>query len=226
MNPVRIEHLFVSPGHNYLGHHDQPAGDHPIVEVDQVECVAGRGLQGDRFFDFKADYRGQITFFAAEVLEALQRELGLATVNPAATRRNVITRGLDLNALIGQEFELQGVRFAGTEECRPCSWMNQAFQHEAAEAWLKGRGGLRAKILTSGTLRRDWNPDIPRSLGDELATGRQGGWGQQRSADLQSAVSQNCILRKSSNSGPPGNIRDPADCKSAIQQIANLRYVS
>lgn len=152
---MHIEHLFVSPGHNYYGHHGQPTGDHPILEVETVECVAGRGLRGDRFFDYKPDYKGQITFFAAEVLEALHRELGLAEFNPAATRRNVITRGLDLNALIGKEFELQGVRFAGTEECRPCDWMNQAFRHDSAEAWLKGRGGLRAKILTDGTLRRD-----------------------------------------------------------------------
>jgi len=155
MNPVRVEHLFVSPGHNYYGHHGQPPGEHPIVEVDALECVAGRGIRGDRFFDYKPDYKGQITFFAVEVLEALQRELGLAEVQPAATRRNVITRGLDLNALIGQTFEIQGVRFAGAEECRPCYWMNLAFRDERVEQWLKGRGGLRARILSDGWLRRE-----------------------------------------------------------------------
>jgi len=152
---ARIRHLFISPGHNYFGHHGQPPGEHPIVEVEAVECVAGRGLRGDRFFDFKDDYKGQITFFAWETLEAMRRELGLHEAPAAATRRNVITEGLDLNALIGREFELQGVRFFGVEECRPCYWMNRAFGDERVETWLRGRGGLRARILTSGWLRRD-----------------------------------------------------------------------
>jgi len=150
---MRVCHLFLSPGHNFFGHHGQPAGRHPLVGVEQVECVAGRGIRGDRFFDHQPDYKGQITFFALEVVEALQRELGLAAARPELTRRNVFTRGADLNTLVGAEFELQGVRFAGTEECRPCHWMNDAFGDERVEAWLKGRGGLRARILTDGILR-------------------------------------------------------------------------
>ena len=47
---LRVEHLFISPGHNFFGHHEQPAGEHPIVAVEQIECVAGRGIRGDRFF--------------------------------------------------------------------------------------------------------------------------------------------------------------------------------
>jgi MOSC domain-containing protein YiiM len=64
----------------------------------------------------------------------------------------VITRGVDLNDLIGQEFDVQGVRFLGTEECRPCYWMDGAFAPGAQE-FLKGRGGLRARILSDGSLR-------------------------------------------------------------------------
>ncbi len=148
----RIEHLYISPGHNYFGHHGGPADDHPVVAVAEVECIAGRGLRGDRFFDYKPDYKGQISFFAMEVLEAMGKELGVPGVEPAAVRRNIFTRGFDLNALIGKEFEIQGVRFAGMEECRPCYWMDQAVA-PGAEAWLKGRGGLRAKILSDGWLR-------------------------------------------------------------------------
>ncbi len=154
---IRIENLFVSPGHNYFGHHGQAAGEHALLEVGEIECVAHRGIRNDRFFDFKENYKGQITFFSIEVLEALRRELNQPTAQPAATRRNVITRNLDLNALIGTEFEIQGVRFAGAEECRPCSWMDGALG-PGAEAWLKGRGGLRAKILTDGILRADPKP--------------------------------------------------------------------
>ncbi len=152
---IRIHHLFVSPGHNYFGHHGGPPGEHPIVEVDRVECVAGRGIVGDRFFDFKEDYKGQITFFSLEVFDALRRDLVLPDALPAATRRNVFVVGADLNALVGREFELQGVRFAGVEECRPCYWMNHAFGDERVEQWLKGRGGLRCQILNDGVLARE-----------------------------------------------------------------------
>lgn len=150
---MQVCHLFISPGHNFYGHHGQPAGEHPIVAVSEIECVAGRGIRGDRFFDYQPDYKGQITFFAMEVIEALARELNLAEVRPEFTRRNVFTRGVDLNTLIGVEFEIQGGRFAGTEECRPCYWMNHAFRDERVEAWLQGRSGLRARILTDGVLK-------------------------------------------------------------------------
>ena len=63
-----------------------------------------------------------------------------------------MTRGVDLNKLIGQDFEIQGVHFHGTQECRPCYWMDRAVG-PGAEEFLKGRGGLRARILTDGTLR-------------------------------------------------------------------------
>jgi MOSC domain-containing protein YiiM len=152
---IRISHLFISPGHNYFGHHGRPADAHPILEVEQVECVAGRGIRGDRFFDHRPDYPGQITFFAMEVMERLQRELALPEVRPESTRRNVFTRGVELPALLGEEFELQGVCFLGAEECRPCYWMNASFRDERVEAWLRGHGGLRARILSDGILRRD-----------------------------------------------------------------------
>ena len=103
-------------------------------------------------FDHKPDFKGQITFFEMESHEALCQKLGLADVPSTAYRRNVITRGVDLNTLIGQEFEVQGVRFLGTEEAKPCYWMNQAVGPGAHEG-LKGKGGLRAKILTNGSLR-------------------------------------------------------------------------
>lgn len=152
---IRIRHLFTSPGHNFVGHHGGPPGEHPAIEADQVECVAGRGLRGDRYFDREKDHKGQVTFFSLDDFSAMQRELNLPGASPAATRRNIVVSGADLAALIGREFEIQGVRFAGVEECRPCYWMNRAFGNQRAESWLKGRGGLRARILTDGVLRRD-----------------------------------------------------------------------
>jgi len=151
---IRICQLYISPGHNFFGHHGQPAGQNPMVAQDPVECVAGHGLRGDRFFDYEENYAGQITFFSLEVFDALRRELILPLVEPQATRRNAFTRGADLNALIGQPFEIQGVRFEGVCESKPCHWMNAAVG-PGAEEWLKGRAGLRARILSSGMLRRE-----------------------------------------------------------------------
>jgi MOSC domain-containing protein YiiM len=148
---VEIAHLYISPGHNYFGHHERPPGQHPIIEVPRIQCVAGHGIVGDRYFDYKNQYKGQVTFFSFEVLRELCDALDLSGVLPSAARRNVITREVDLNDLIGTKFEVQGVQFEGTEECRPCYWMDQAFGPGAHE-FLKGRGGLRARILSDGKL--------------------------------------------------------------------------
>ena len=117
-----------------------------------IECVAGHGIHGDRFFDYQDDYKGQITFFAAEIFDELCNALDLQDCSPALVRRNVITRDVDLNELIGCEFEVQGIQFHGTDECRPCYWMDRVIA-PGAEEFLKGRGGLRARILVDGKLR-------------------------------------------------------------------------
>jgi MOSC domain-containing protein YiiM len=149
---IQVHQLFISTGHNFFGHHGQPAGRSPVVPVDRIDCVAGRGIRGDRFFDFKENYKGQITFFSLEVFDALRHELNLPLAQPAATRRNALVTGADLNSLVGQEFEIQGVRFAGVEQCKPCHWMDSALG-PGAESWLNGRGGLRARILSDGVLQ-------------------------------------------------------------------------
>lgn len=153
LEKVEICHIYISSGHNYFGHHERECGAHPSIEVKEAHCLEGRGLEGDRFLDFKDDYKGQVTFFAAEVYDDLCRKLGVDDKPPSVFRRNIITRGVDLNSLVGEEFEIQGLRFLGMAECSPCHWMDDAFG-PGAEAALKGRGGLRAKILTSGWLRR------------------------------------------------------------------------
>ena len=133
-----------------------------MIEVPTVECVAGRGLHGDRYFDFKEDYKGQITFFSLEVFDELCDALKLEGIVPSAVRRNVFTRKVDLNEFIGRDFEVQGVHFHGTEESRPCDWMNRAIAPGARE-FLKGRGGQRARILTDGTLQSGTRvPEIVR----------------------------------------------------------------
>ncbi len=151
MDGPRILHLYVSGGHNFFGHHGRAPDAHPAVERVVARCVAGRGLEGDRFFAHEPGHKGQVTFFADEVYEDLCATLNVHDRPASVFRRNVVTRGLDLSALIGAEFALQGVRFLGVSECAPCHWMNGAF-HPEAETRLRGRGGLRAKILSDGEL--------------------------------------------------------------------------
>lgn len=151
---VKVRHIYISPGHNFFGRQGGPPGSHPTIEVPEVGCVAGRGLEGDRFFNFKEDYKGQVTFFSQEIYDAMCAELKLSGKSPGESRRNIVVAGVDLNSLVGREFEIQGVKFLGMAECSPCHWMDHAFA-PGAEHFLQKRAGLRAKILTDGTLRVD-----------------------------------------------------------------------
>lgn len=155
--PVTIHHIFISEGHSYFG---QPRGEPveiPTYDVDEVMAVAGAGLQGDRFFDVRPDFDGQVTFFSLEVFQLLSGELDLVDPSPLALRRNVIIEGVPLNQLIGQTFTLSfgehAVDFFGAKQCYPCHWMDAAVG-DGALRFLKGRGGLRSKILSDGIIRK------------------------------------------------------------------------
>lgn len=148
-----VRKLYLSAEHIYFGHHGREAGQVPMTEVDRVQVVAGRGLVGDRFFARPNGHAGQVTFFAEETWALLGDTLGRRDRGPDVFRRNILVRDADLRSLIGLEFEVQGIRFLGTEHCRPCYWMDQAFApgtlaHLAA--WQAG--GLRARALTTGWL--------------------------------------------------------------------------
>ena len=151
---VQLLHLFTSPGHNYFGHHGQKSGEHEIIEHDSIELVAGQGIPGDRFFGWKDDYKGQLTLIDQAVIEEIRRHAGNPELPASAFRRNVVISGVDLNALIGTTFSLNGIRLEATEECRPCYWMDEACGKPGTEEIMKGRGGLRCRIFDNGTLKR------------------------------------------------------------------------
>ena len=148
---IVIHQLFISPGHNFFGRFGQAAGENKIIRMDEIFCREGWGIEGDRFYGHRPDFKGQITFFAWETYEAAKRELSVPALAPEAFRRNVLIAGANLNALIGRRFTLGGVTFEGTEESKPCHWMNAVVAPDA-EQWLRGRGGLRAKIVSDGRL--------------------------------------------------------------------------
>jgi MOSC domain-containing protein YiiM len=154
LDEITIHNIYISDDHNFYGHHGKEPGSNPMIELDSVECEAGKGIIGDRFHNYKEDYKGQITFFSLEVYKDICTNFKLTNVSPSVFRRNVITSGVDLNSLINKKFNIQGIDFLGTQEAAPCYWMNGVVA-EGAENAMKGRGGLRAKILTSGRLHTD-----------------------------------------------------------------------
>lgn len=149
---MEIKKIYLSAGHDFKGRFGKDRLRHSIESVEEVECVAGKGLVGDRYFGHKENFKGQITFFDWAVLEGIRDAFSLPDLEPSVFRRNVITDGLDLNALIGERFTIQGIEFEGSEECAPCFWMDDAVAPGTEDA-LRGRGGLRARILSGGTLR-------------------------------------------------------------------------
>jgi MOSC domain-containing protein YiiM len=147
---ITVEHIFISPAHKYVGHHGGPPGNPPAVSMPAVRLIAGRGIEGDRYALRDAGHPRQITFFDMAVLDELSRRFTRA-VPPGAVRRNVLVRGCSLPELVGRRFRVQGVLFEGMDPCKPCYWMDEAIG-PGAEELLKGRGGLRARILEDGRL--------------------------------------------------------------------------
>jgi hypothetical protein len=133
-----------------------PHAEEAVATHMSVELHAGRGIPGDRYFDgtgtFSASERhGQeLTLIEGEVLDAL-REEGVHLA-PADARRNVVTRGIELNSLVGQEFQIGTARCIGRRLCEPCSHL-QRLTGTALLRPMVHRGGLRADILTSGIAR-------------------------------------------------------------------------
>lgn len=148
---MEILAIYISPGHDFFSRYGKGRLNHGIESLESVNCVAGKGLEGDRFFGYKENYKGQVTFFQAEVADALREHLQHAWFDNSDFRRNIIVKGVDLPGLIGMRFSVGDVGFEGVEEAKPCDWMEEAVA-PGARAFLEGRGGLRARILNSGTL--------------------------------------------------------------------------
>ena len=145
--------IWISEGNDFRGRHELGRLDHGIRGVSEVECVAGMGLRGDRYFGYKPDFKGQVTFFDADAVQAVRDRFSQPELSSSLFRRNLIVRGIDLAEWVGKRFRFQGVEFEASEECKPCYWMDEAVA-PGAEEFLKTnfRGGLRARILSDGVL--------------------------------------------------------------------------
>ena len=130
----------------------------PRTAVDHVRAVAGSGLEGDRYFGHRRggggrDPERQVTLIEAEAVDAV-RATGAtgAAFAPGDARRNVVTRGVRLNELVGRTFRVGGALLRGVERCDPCSRLTR-LTYRGVERDLRDRGGLRAQILESGEIR-------------------------------------------------------------------------
>ncbi len=154
---VEVLHLLVSPGHAYFGRARDGAADVPTADADRIELVAGKGVVGDRFFGKAAHMDAAVTLLAVEALEDMAAELGAAPFDPLLPRRNVVLRGAELPPLLGEEFALEQhgglVQFRGGRPAHPCAWMDKVLA-PGAHAAMRGRGGLRCRVLASGALHR------------------------------------------------------------------------
>jgi MOSC domain-containing protein YiiM len=134
----------------------------PIDDVESITAHAGRGLEGDRYFEGKGKFKKlepkrQATLIESEAITAVARDYGI-DIDAADVRRNIVTRGIALNHLVGKTFRVGDAILKGIKLAEPCDYMQKLAGKPIREP-LKHRGGLRAEIVESGSI----------SVGDEIA---------------------------------------------------------
>jgi MOSC domain-containing protein YiiM len=134
-----------------------PAGSGSMVAVQSVAAVAGKGLEGDRYFLGTGTYSKtagtgrQVTLIESEAVEALARENGI-TIDAGRARRNIVTSGVPLNHLVGRDFSVGGVVLRGMRLCEPCAHLASLTKRGIVRGLIH-RGGLRAEIVSSGEIQ-------------------------------------------------------------------------
>ena len=136
-----VERIFVAPERGS-----------PMVELREVAAATAGGLAGDRYADptVRRSPKQEITLIEAEHIEAFATATGLA-MGPAMPRRNVVTRDVRLNEMVGRRFRVGAVLLEGIELCEPCR-LFAARTHKEALPFFAGKGGLRATIIAGGVL--------------------------------------------------------------------------
>lgn len=137
----RIEHIFIAPEKGAQ-----------VRAVPAVEAIAECGLKGDRYSDNcnRRSEGQQVTLIEAEAIEKFVAETGLAMA-VHEPRRNLVTRGIDLNALVGRRFNVGECELEGLELCEPCAtWAKNT--HMEVVRFFVHRGGLNARIVKGGTI--------------------------------------------------------------------------
>jgi MOSC domain-containing protein YiiM len=142
----RVEGIFISP-----------AGGEPMRSVTEIRAVAGRGLEGDRYFSRTGTWSDRpgtgrhVTLIESEAVEAAGRDYGFELA-PGDARRNIVTTGVALNHLVGRDFLVGDARLRGMRLCEPCAHLARLTRRPVVKT-LTHRGGLRAEIVEAGTIR-------------------------------------------------------------------------
>ncbi len=148
-----LKKIYISPESNYWKHKKGEPGPAPTFSPLEAECHEGSGLVGDRFYDFKKEYGGQVSLMSEEALLELSSVTGVKA-DFEVFRRNLIISKIDPLELIGKKFSIGEAEFEGSSDCFPCAWMDTA-AGAGSFKWLKEnqKGGLRALITKSGIIR-------------------------------------------------------------------------
>ena len=133
-----------------------PEAEAPMEVLKSVEAVEGQGLKGDRYFKGKGTFSDtvespseEVTLIESEMIEAFN-ERGETTLEPRAFRRNLLTQGVSLNALVGKTFKVGNVTLKGTRLCEPCNHLATIVHKDVLQ--MVHQAGLRAGIVSSGTI--------------------------------------------------------------------------
>lgn len=135
-----------------------PDWEAALADVEQVRAVPGKGLEGDRYFGQtgtgprKTGPEREVTLIEIESVEALERDYGIS-LPLAETRRNIVTRGVALNHLVGRTFRVGEATLRGIRLAEPCAHLEELAQKKV-RAGLVHRGGLRAQILSGGMIKK------------------------------------------------------------------------
>jgi hypothetical protein len=128
----------------------------PVFPLETARLLTGRGIEGDRYTTFGGTFSDwprdhELTLIEAEAIEAVAVEYNL-TFAPGETRRNLTTRGIRLNPLVGKRFRVGGVLCEGTRLCEPCAHLERITGRGGLARLFVGRCGLRALILEDGEI--------------------------------------------------------------------------
>ena len=137
--------------------HIAPGARQPTASVNEVHAVPGKGLEGDRYFTLTGTFCDkpgpsyEVTLIEIEAVDALKRDCQME-ISAGDIRRNIVTRGVALNHLVGREFKVGSVSLRGIRLCEPCAHLEK-LTREGVISGLTHRGGLRAQVLTEGAIR-------------------------------------------------------------------------
>jgi len=123
-----------------------------IKQVNKVELVASKGVVGDRHFQEKNNPRCQLTLIESENIDYYNKKFNLK-LPYISFRRNIITKGIGLNNLVGKEFLIGKIKIMGNDLCRPCKHLQETLEQKNIIKEFLQKGGLRCEILTSGVVK-------------------------------------------------------------------------